>query len=48
MNLVALLILPLIVGPSKLSNAIAVGSASVALVVLIIFLIRSKRAAQKD
>jgi K(+)-stimulated pyrophosphate-energized sodium pump len=48
MNLVALLILPLIVGQSKLSNTLAVGSASVALVVLIIFLIRSKRAAQKD
>ncbi|MGE5693580.1 MAG: sodium/proton-translocating pyrophosphatase, partial [Candidatus Zixiibacteriota bacterium] len=48
MNLVALLILPLIVGTSKLSNALAVGSASVALVVLVVFLFRSKRAAQKD
>jgi len=48
MNLVALLILPLIVGPSKLSNTLSVASASVALVVLAIFLVRSKRAAQTD
>jgi K(+)-stimulated pyrophosphate-energized sodium pump len=48
MNLVALLILPLIVGPSKLSNTLTVASASVALVVLAIFLVRSKRAAQAD
>jgi K(+)-stimulated pyrophosphate-energized sodium pump len=48
MNLVALLILPLLVGPGKLGNTLAVGSASIALVILVIFLIRSKRATQKD